>query len=146
MFLDYPITGVGADNGSIRMPEYYIGRRDSATQWGRAFHGTLPQILAELGSLGIICYLLMVFYAIKYLNIISRRKSEDPDDKAPVLANAIMGSIISYLATATFLSTPYYPQLWTLYTLTMILVVVTKTDVSGKARKELATVAGGRGA
>jgi probable O-glycosylation ligase (exosortase A-associated) len=146
MFLDYPITGVGADNGSIRMPEYYIGRRDSATQWGRAFHGTLPQILAELGSLGIICYLLMVFYAIKYLNIISRRKSEDPDDKAPVLANAIMGSIISYLATATFLSTPYYPQLWTLYTLTMILVVVTKTDVSGKARKELAAAAGGRGA
>jgi O-antigen ligase len=35
MFLAYPITGVGADNGSNRMPEFYIGRRDSVTQWGK---------------------------------------------------------------------------------------------------------------
>jgi probable O-glycosylation ligase (exosortase A-associated) len=136
MYVDYPITGVGANNGGIRMPEYYIGYRDSATQWGRAFHGTLPQILAELGSLGIICYLLMIFYAIKYLQIISRRKSQNPDDNAADLANAIMVSIISYLTTATFLSTPYYPQLWTLYTLTMILVTVTKADVSGIEGRE----------
>jgi hypothetical protein len=93
-----------------------------------------------------ICYLLMIYYALKYLNRISQRKSEDPDDNAPVLAKALMGSIISYLATATFLSTPYYPQLWTLYTLTIILVVVSKTDISGKGRKEMATAAGGQGA
>jgi probable O-glycosylation ligase (exosortase A-associated) len=142
MFLDYPITGVGADNGSIRMPEYYIGRRDAVTQWGRAFHGTLPQILAELGSLGIIFYLLMVYHSIKYLNRISRIKNKDPDDNSPVLANAIMVSIVSYLTTATFLSTPYYPQIWTLYTLAIILVVVSKTDVSGKAPKVTAATAG----
>jgi len=130
MFRDYPITGVGANNGGIRMPEYYIGPRDSVTEWGRAFHGTLPQILAELGSLGFICYILMIITAIKYLNRMSRRKSNDPDDNSGVLANAIMVSIISYLTTATFLSTPYYPQLWTLYTLTMILVTVIKAEDS----------------
>ncbi len=142
MFRDYPITGVGANNGGIRMPEYYIGLRDSATQWGRAFHGTLPQVMAELGALGLICYLLMLFSAFKYLNKLSCRKSDDPDDNAAVLANAIMVSIISYLTTATFLSTPYYPHLWTLFTLTMILVTVTKTDVSKIAESRSATGSG----
>jgi len=143
MFLAYPITGVGADNGANRMPEFYVGDRDAVTQWGRAFHGTLPQILAELGSLGMIFYLLMVFTAIKYLNRISRITNKDPDDNSPVLAKAIMVSIVSYLTTATFLSTPYYPQLWTLYTLTIILVVVSKADVSGKVPKEMTAAAGG---
>jgi len=141
MFRDYPITGVGANNGGIRMPAYLTGE-NVVTQWGRAFHGTLPQVLAELGSLGLICYLLMIFYAIKYLNIVSRRKSKDPDDNAAFLANAIMVSIISYLATATFLSTPYYPHLWTLYTLTMILVIVTKTEVSKIAERRSLSASG----
>lgn len=144
MFLDYPITGVGANNGGIRMPEYYIGYRDSVTQWGRAFHGTLPQVMAELGSLGLICYLLMIFYALKYLNKLSRRKSDDPDDNTAVLANAIMVSIISYLTTATFLSTPYYPQLWTLYTFTMILVSVTRTNVSKIAENKTPILGGSK--
>ena len=141
MFRDYPITGVGANNGGIRMPAYLTGN-NIVTEWGRAFHGTLPHVLAELGSLGLICYLLMLFSAFKYLSRLSRRKSDDPDDNAAVLANAIMVSIISYLTTATFLSTPYYPHLWTLYTLTMILVTVTKTDVSKIAESGSATCSG----
>ncbi len=142
MFLDYPITGVGASNGGIRMPDYYKGAGDRATTWGRAFHGTLPQILAELGSLGIICYLLMLFYAFKYLHKLSLRKSDDPDDNTAVLANAIMVSIISYLTTATFLSTAYAPQIWTLYTFTMILVTVTEANTPKIADGEKATASG----
>lgn len=128
MFRDYPITGVGASNGGVRMPEYYRGPAESVTQWGRAFHGTLPQIIAELGSLGLIFYILMIYSAIKYLNRLSHRKKDDPDDNTAVFASSIMVSIISYLTSATFLSTAYYPLLWTLYALTIALVTITETN------------------
>ena len=125
MFRDYPITGVGASNGGIHMPMYLPGVKNSITEWGRAFHGTLPQVLAELGSLGFIFYILMLITAIKYLNRLTKRKSDTPNDNVWVLSNSIMIGIISYITTATFLSTAYYPQLWTLYTLTMALMAVT---------------------
>jgi probable O-glycosylation ligase (exosortase A-associated) len=123
MYEEHPIIGVGAGNGGIWMPKYVTGFEYPATQWGRAFHGTIPQVMAELGSLGLACYLLMIFYAIKYLSRIKKRKVSDGDSNfAGFIANSIMGGIIAYLVTATFLSTAYYPQLWTLYTLAMILV------------------------
>ncbi|HBZ01298.1 MAG TPA: hypothetical protein DEO84_08280 [candidate division Zixibacteria bacterium] len=128
MFADYPINGVGANNVGIRMPEYIISDRDSATQWGRAVHGTFPQLMSELGSLGLICYLLMLFTAFKHLRKIQKREVHSPGDNSVVLANSIMGSILSYLACATFLSTTYYPQITTLYTLTMTLFLVTQYD------------------
>jgi probable O-glycosylation ligase (exosortase A-associated) len=128
MFLAYPLTGVGANNGGVNMPMYYKGERDAATQWGRAFHGTLPQIIGELGGLGMLFYLLMLFTALKYLNRLSRKGRGDPYNKIAIYANALMVSIISYLTTATFLSTAYYPHLWTLYTLSMILVILSGTD------------------
>jgi putative inorganic carbon (hco3(-)) transporter len=128
MFADYPINGVGANNVGIRMAEYIITDRDSATQWGRAVHSTYFQILAELGSLGVIFYLLMLFGSLKNLRKIQKRKVDDPSDNSVVLANAIMGSILSYLACAAFLSTAYYPQFTTLFTITMILYLVTRGE------------------
>lgn len=123
MYEDHPIIGVGAGNGGIWMPKYVTGFEYPATQWRRAFHGTIPQVMAELGSLGLACYLLMIFYAIKYLSRIKKRKVSNRESNfTEFIANSIMGGIIAYLVTATFLSTAYYPQLWTLYTLAMILV------------------------
>jgi probable O-glycosylation ligase (exosortase A-associated) len=123
MYKDHPIIGVGAGNGRIWMPKYATDFKYPATQWGRAFHGTIPQVMAELGSSGLACYLLMLFYIIRYLSRIKQRKVSRGDrDYAQFIATAITGGIISYLVSATFLSTAYYPQLWTLYTLAMILV------------------------
>ncbi len=123
MYKDHPIIGVGAGNGGIWMPKYVIGFEYPATQWGRAFHGTIPQVMAELGSLGLVCYLLMIFYAVKYLSLMKKRKvSGGNDNFVESTANSVIGGIVAYLVTATFLSTTYYPQLWTLYSLAMILV------------------------
>ena len=123
MYEDHPIIGVGAMNGGIWMPKYVSGFEYPATQWGRQFHGTIPQVMAELGSLGLGCYLLMIFYIIRYLSLTKRSKLSDADTSFSEFAcNSIMGGLIGYVVTATFLSTAYYPQLWTLYTLAMILV------------------------
>ncbi|MCX6834200.1 MAG: O-antigen ligase family protein [candidate division Zixibacteria bacterium] len=124
MFIDYPLVGVGADNGQIQMPKYFhgAGGRDPNTQWGRTFHGTWSQVLAELGLLGGVPYFTMMFLAFRYLFRIRRESLGDQNSTMLFLANSLIGSLIAYIACATFLSTAYYPQLWTTYTLVMILV------------------------
>jgi probable O-glycosylation ligase (exosortase A-associated) len=139
MYLDHPIVGVGANNGGVFMPEYITGYDNPATQWGRAFHGTLPQVLAELGTIGIVLYVTMIILAIRYLVMIRRYATGSGDSLETVrYADSIVGGIVAYLVTATFLSTAYYPQLWTLFTMAMILlrcqVRLTEVDGGGSDR------------
>ncbi len=123
MFLDYPIVGVGADNGGIFMPEYVSGWDSPATQWGRAFHGTLPQVLAELGIIGITLYIAMIVLAVRYLLRVRRDALVSGGQLEAVrYADSITGGIVAFLVTGAFLSTAYFPQLWTLFTLAMVLV------------------------
>jgi putative inorganic carbon (HCO3(-)) transporter len=122
MLVAYPLFGVGAANGPIRMPEFVTGFRDSSTQWGRAFHGTFPQVMAELGGSGLILYLMMIFLALKKLRQLLKTDMGEDEARVKLIAKAIIGSIIAYIITATFLSTAYYPELWTLYTFTTVLL------------------------
>lgn len=136
MFLDHPIVGVGASNGGIYMPDYVSGYRNPATQWGRAFHGTLPQILAELGIIGISLYLAMIYFVFKRLSAIRRKALESGNkDDTVRFADSIMGGILAYLASATFLSTAYYPQFWTMITLAMIMMRC--SEASNKLQSDL---------
>jgi probable O-glycosylation ligase (exosortase A-associated) len=129
IFADHPILGVGAGNGGIYLPYYISGAINPDREWGRAFHGTLPQVLAESGIVGFSFYILMAFYAIKSLWFIRKRKSTGRNSMSrEVIANGLLGGIITYFVTATFISTVYYPQLWTLYTLTFVLVFIDKSE------------------
>ncbi|RKX26515.1 MAG: hypothetical protein DRP47_08060 [Candidatus Zixiibacteriota bacterium] len=128
MFIDYPVTGVGADNGGIRMPEYIKGFRDANTQWGRTFHGTFPQVLAELGTLGMGCYLFMIYLALTGLLKIQKRKFLENQETIHKIANSIMGGIVAFLVTGTFLSTAYYPQLWTMFLFSVALFHITQAQ------------------
>lgn len=127
MVLDNPLTGVGAGNGGIRMPEFIRGVRYPNTEWGRTFHGTVPQIAGELGILGLSCYLLMLYLAIKTLLQIRRRTFAQHQTTIHRLSDSFLGGIIAFVVTGTFLSTAYYPQLWTMYTLTITLVCLTRS-------------------
>ena len=121
MYLDHPIIGVGAGNGKVWLPKYFVGSRDSNTQWGRAFHGTIPQVMAELGTIGLSLYLLIIFLLLR--NMFKVRKESNYGHHyhvSEVFANSIIGSVAGYFASATFLSTAYYPQFWTICTLGMI--------------------------
>jgi len=118
MFLAYPILGVGAQNGGIHMPAFITGKSDPNTQWGRTFHGLFPQVAAELGSIGLILYLLMIYLAVSLLNRIRKRNTINNDQlKLKFLAHGFLGSFVAFFVTSTFLSTAYYPQLWTVYML-----------------------------
>jgi putative inorganic carbon (hco3(-)) transporter len=130
MLIANPIVGVGAGNGPLRMPEYVQGFRSSATQWGRTFHGTIPQVMAELGLLGIGLYLIMVIYALRVLLKVKKRSLYDHDEQLGATADGLTGAMVGYLACATFLSTAYYPQLWTLFVLIIILKYIPGKDES----------------
>lgn len=129
IFIDHPILGVGAGNGGIYLPDYITGAADPDREWGRAFHGTIPQVMAETGIVGTTCFFLMAYLAIKELWLIRKRKSSDqstlPHD---VIANGLLGGIIAYFVTATFISTVYYPQLWMLYMLTFAFVFIERKE------------------
>jgi len=125
MFMDSPIIGVGAANGGIHMPDYVRGFRDANTQWGRAFHGTWIQVLAELGALGMVVYLIMIVLFFKALRRIGQLKLPGEDDrKTEYLSRSIIGSLIGYFACSTFLSTAYYPQLWMMYMVAIALIFI----------------------
>jgi len=128
MFVDHPIVGVGAGNGGMHMP-MYLGGQNSGREWGRAFHGIWPQVVAELGILGSFFYFSMIVIAFRLLYRIKNRKVGEGGNKfSRYMANSIIGSLIAYFACSTFLSTAYYPHLWALYTFTVILVFNQNTN------------------
>jgi probable O-glycosylation ligase (exosortase A-associated) len=134
MFLDHPIIGVGAGNGGAYMPDYVTGYKNPATQWGRAFHGTLPQILAELGIIGISLYIAMLYFVFTRLSAIRRKALESGERNETVrYADSIMGGILAYQASAIFLSTAYYPQFWTLITFAMIMIRCSESSSRSQA-------------
>ena len=140
MYLDHPVAGVGAGNGGIYMPQYITGIGDPSTQWGRAFHGTIPHLAAELGTVGLIFYFAMLISVIGILRKVGRSApGMGEEDVSGVMANSIGGGLVGYFACSTFLSTPYYPQLWLLYTLTMMLYFIHRR-YSYTASKEIAEV------
>ncbi len=139
MFLDYPLTGVGAGNGPIQMPNYVTGFRDPATQWGRTFHGTLPLVIAETGGLGLLTYLVMLLVATRCLIKVQKQFRHDHKSDEWTIASALAGSFIGYMTSATFLSTAYYPQLWTLYAFTAGLVISVETSRQGVSNRNSAS-------
>ncbi len=74
MLIDHPLVGVGAENGGVHMPAYISGVENPNVHWGRAFHGTIPQILAETGGLGFGLFAAMMISALWLL----RREKKRP--------------------------------------------------------------------
>ncbi len=149
MFLDHPIVGVGGGNSGIYLPQYITGVPDPARFWGRALHGTIPQVASENGTLGLICYFGMVIVAVRQLLKLRKTKDDSPESlKISYTANSLLGGFLAYFIGSTFLSTAYYPELWILILFTMILTHVTatqKTSATTQASPEIPVEAAGQG-
>ncbi len=132
MFLDHPITGVGGGNSGIYLPQYITGAADPARYWGRALHGTLPQVLAENGTIGFLFYAGIVVVAVKLLLRIRKSSGQSSESgKVSYIANSLVGGILAYFVGATFISTAYYPELWLLILLTVILTHIIASEQPG---------------
>jgi len=120
MFIDYPIIGVGAGNFPIRFEEYQSSWFGDLSMWGRATHGTYPQVLAELGLAGTFFFIWMIY--LNFRDIWQIKKMTKVQRDLPYyMAEGITVSMIGYLISAIFLSTLYYPHLWMLSAITVSL-------------------------
>ena len=87
-------------------------------KWGRTFHGLWAQLFAETGGLGALLYFSMLFYVLTFLNRIRKRKRSHPaQGKLAAWSTGMIGGILAHLASATFLSAVFYPQIWLFYAL-----------------------------
>ncbi|MCS6288442.1 MAG: O-antigen ligase family protein [Nitrospira sp.] len=128
MFLANPVFGVGQGNFPWTIGEYLGGRTwQTKSLAGRQAHSLYFTLLPELGLLGVLIFGSMVVFNykdVRYCNRLGMRRhlvhrhevvSVDADlEKAAWFGNAILGALVAYLVTSTFISTLYYPTFWIL--------------------------------
>lgn len=126
MFLANPILGVGQSNFPWTSGEYLAGRTwQTRSLSGRQAHSLYFTLLPELGLVGAMIFGSMVYFSYKDTRVkkffrstrdtIAGRHIKVNDIKisrAVLYGNAILGGMIGYLVTSTFISTLYYPTFW----------------------------------
>lgn len=150
MFLANPVFGVGQSNFPWTISEYLGGRTwQTKSLAGRQAHSLYFTLLPELGLIGVI-----IFGSMVYLNYRDTRvgkilpirplgmgrTTQKPEVKDPqvvravLIGNAILGGMIGYLVTSTFISTLYYPTFWIMMALCVALRNTT-IKLAGGARE-----------
>jgi len=125
MFLDNPIMGVGQGNFPYVFGKYEFevtGSREpfhGRSVAGRQAHSVYFTLLPELGLMGTIPFLLIIYYTFKDLKRIKKialknmnTKARFQPDRFYYIALALEGSLITYLVSSVFISTLYYPNIW----------------------------------
>lgn len=130
MFLDNPVMGVGQGNFPYVFRKYEVDAGHGEEGYhgrsvaGRAAHSIYFTMLPELGIVGTVIILIMVFHMFKDLKTIKSRsgdtgprKNRRPDPLSSrnyALALGLEGGLISFLVSGAFLSVLYYPNVWVL--------------------------------
>jgi O-antigen ligase len=127
MWLEHPLLGVGAGNSIWNLGHYqpktasglfsepdYQDRDWSMTP----IHSAYFQVLAEMGTAGIVVFAAMLWGHFSCLVAVRRRARRDPR-ASPELRKyvelysvALGGGMAGYLASGAFLSVAYYPYPW----------------------------------
>jgi O-antigen ligase len=130
MFLDHPLIGVGPGNYNTHVAEYHIyGDR----AWGRAVHSLYFTLLAELGILGVFCFLgilsanLKGHGRIRQLYEKSKQTAEKEESQKLLeydntryrqarqlyaISLGLLGALIAFLVTGIFISVLWYGYFW----------------------------------
>ena len=140
MFMSYPLTGVGPNNYRWRIQEFEtaeIIEKYRHSLGGTAFtHSLYFELLAELGSAGVILFALIVVRNFRDLAEIKRRVRQIMDREPSVVsigesitphlpsggtlkllhcyAHGLTASLIAFLVCSAFISTLYYTYFWLL--------------------------------
>lgn len=141
MFLANPIFGVGQSNFPWTIGEYLGGRTwQTKSLAGRQAHSLYFTLLPELGMVGVIIFGSMVYFSYRDTRVTGlihrasrgntavRKEENDPQlSRAILYGNAILGGMMGYLTTSTFISTLYYPTFWIMMALAVALRNTTMT-------------------
>ena len=141
MFADQPLLGVGQCNLSYRLGEYQYDAAGN-TFWlrdisGTAVHSIYFTVIAELGVVGVLIWLCMLYNLFrKYRAVMRAAVPEDAGISADTmfLRNIMIGlstGLVGYLVSGIFLSAFYYPFFWHLSALiTTVYMIKEKIKVN----------------
>jgi O-antigen ligase len=131
VFVDYPVVGVG----SGLFPYYY---REYAPKVGlrvvtgnRQAHSLFPGLAAENGSLGLICFMAILYVTLRNLARTRKRWGQS----RPELANMATGfllAITSYITTGIFAHFGYIRFFWLMMALAAMASYVADVEVPMK--------------
>lgn len=111
-YLHNRILGVTMDGETQYLPEGQVG--------GKAFHSIYFEVLGEQGIVGFSMYFLMVGLAMFKLIRLKRTWKNDPGMAwISGLANALMTSIVVFLAGGSFVGIAYQPYIFYMLSLTV---------------------------
>ena len=121
MYADHPTIGVGAGNYPWRVYEYQLKTPDfdpasTRQRGGRVAHSLYFTLIAELGTLGTLFYVGMLWVVVRKLFRVMKAKSDNPAVQLELtdyslLAKAMLVSLGTYLLSGAFISVLYYPHL-----------------------------------
>lgn len=148
MFLANPIFGIGQANFPWTIGEYMGGRTwQTKSLAGRQAHSLYFTVLPELGLVGALLFLGMVYFNYKDVRLCSvigerqrmtQNKNNEQDshafDEFTWSGNAMLGALVGYLVTSTFISTFYYPTFWILMGL-IVALRNTTTRLAGASQE-----------
>jgi O-antigen ligase len=131
-FLHNRILGVTSEGETEYFPEGQIG--------GKAFHSIYFEVLGEQGMVGFAMYFLMIGLALLKLMKLKKTWKNDPGmGWIADLANALITTIMVFLAGGTFVGIAYQPYIFYMLTLTVAIdqyaarVVRDQLKVKGRA-------------
>jgi O-antigen ligase len=157
MWLDHPVIGVGGGGSNFLVGKYQPRdpRFDHPSyrlrNWsGQAVHSLYFQLLAELGSLGVILYGSMVYL---HFRILSRLRKEvtrrtargDPLRRwTELCAGSLAGAMTGFLVPAAFVSVLQYPYVWYLSAFALALDRVVRFELDARPARRRAPAAARR--
>lgn len=140
MFYSNPIIGVGQRNFPWNFSVYEGDQRfNDRSIAGRQAHSAWVTLISELGLVGIVVIGAMLFQCYRDLMLVRRRFTpaglrqkhgqivQTGEDVRMYLARGMEGGLIGYIVSSVFISTLWYPVLWTLMALVVALRNISET-------------------
>jgi O-antigen ligase len=122
MFLANPLFGVGQGNVPWELSSYQPAEGfEGRSLAGRAVHSLYLTLLPELGLIGAVIVVAMVYAILRRLRSVTvqaRRLADGPRGlearRLAALSRAMLVSLVGYLVSGVFISVLYYPHFWLL--------------------------------
>ena len=114
-----PWLGIGEGNFRVHALDFLqttpgVNTAASYVKVGREVHNAYLETLTELGPLGLLLFLLVIFLTARYFLTAFRRARDAGDTQLARVSIAFLFSLVAYAVTAFFLSSELQKPLWIL--------------------------------
>jgi O-antigen ligase len=108
MIYDYPLTGVGFFNFIPYYENYFS--HDMLYEHAELPHNIFIQVGTDVGVIGLACFCMLIFVAIRESVKIARNDVMDPAWRA--IAAGFGAGVFGFVVAGQFVTVTYYPFLW----------------------------------